>query len=74
MAHNTMEPMNFFAHVTDDHAELVGPTQTPKALEDAASKLLDLPVENISVGMTRMGGGFWKKIICTFWFGSSSHF
>ena len=30
LAHNTMEPMNFFAHVTEDHAELLGPTQTPE--------------------------------------------
>ena len=40
MAHNTLEPMNFFANVTENAAELIGPTQTPKALEDAASKLL----------------------------------
>lgn len=24
LAHNTMEPMNFFAHVTEDQAELIG--------------------------------------------------
>ena len=29
LAHNTMEPMNFFADVTDNKAELAGPTQTP---------------------------------------------
>ena len=66
MAHNTMEPMNFFAHVTSNSAELVGPTQTPKALEDAASKLLDIPVENISVDMTRMGGGFGRRLYVHF--------
>jgi len=66
MAHNTMEPMNFFAHVTENSAELIGPTQTPKALEDAASKLLGLPVENISVNMTRMGGGFGRRLYVHF--------
>ena len=30
LAHNTMEPMNFFANVTEDSAELVGPVQTPE--------------------------------------------
>ena len=66
MAHNTLEPMNFFANVTDDSAELIGPTQTPKALEDAASKLLGLPIEKISVGMTRMGGGFGRRLYVHF--------
>ncbi len=66
MAHNTLEPMNFFAHVTDNSAELIGPTQTPKALEDAASKLLGMPVENITVDMTRMGGGFGRRLYVHF--------
>lgn len=66
MPHNTLEPMNFFAHVTENSAELVGPTQTPKALEDAASKLLGLPVEDISVDMTRMGGGFGRRLYVHF--------
>ena len=29
LAHNCMEPMNFFAHVTDEKALLVGPLQAP---------------------------------------------
>jgi len=66
MAHNTMEPMNFFAHVTENNAELIGPTQTPKALQEAAAKLLGLPEENISVDMTRMGGGFGRRLYVHF--------
>ncbi len=66
MAHNTLEPMNFFAHVTDDKAELIGPTQTPKALEDTVSKLLGMPVENITVDMTRQGGGFGRRLYVHF--------
>ncbi|MBU3821668.1 molybdopterin-dependent oxidoreductase [Flavobacteriaceae bacterium XHP0103] len=62
IAHNTMEPMNFFANVTDDSAELIGPTQQPKALEDSAAQLLNLPVENITVNMTRIGGGFGRRL------------
>ena len=65
-AHNTMEPMNFFAHVTGDKAELFGPTQTPASMRDAASKLLGIPPENISVGMTRMGGGFGRRLYTNF--------
>ena len=33
MAHNTMEPMNFYANVTDTKAVLNGPIQTPEYLE-----------------------------------------
>ena len=66
MAHNTLEPMNFFAHVTADKAELVGPTQTPKLLEDSAAKLLDMPVEKITVDMTRQGGGFGRRLYTHF--------
>ncbi|MBD0832724.1 molybdopterin cofactor-binding domain-containing protein [Aestuariibaculum sediminum] len=66
LPHNTMEPMNFFAHVTDTSAELVGPTQTPKALEDSVSKLLNLPIEAITVDMTRIGGGFGRRLYVHF--------
>ncbi|GAB5530910.1 MAG: xanthine dehydrogenase family protein molybdopterin-binding subunit [Roseivirga sp.] len=66
MAHNTLEPMNFFADVKENSAELVGPTQTPKTLEDSVSKLLGIPAENISVDMTRMGGGFGRRLYVHF--------
>ncbi len=66
MAHNTLEPMNFFANVTADKAELVGPTQTPKLLEDSVAKLLDIPAENITVDMTRQGGGFGRRLYTHF--------
>jgi isoquinoline 1-oxidoreductase beta subunit len=58
--------MNFFANVTADSAELVGPTQTPEALEKSVSKLLDMPIENITVNMTRMGGGFGRRLYVHF--------
>jgi len=66
MAHNTMEPMNFFANVTEDSAELVGPTQTPEALEGSVAKLLNMPLEKVTVNMTRMGGGFGRRLYVHF--------
>lgn len=66
IAHNTLEPMNFFAHVTEDSAELIGPTQTPEALEGSVSKLLNMPLENITVNMTRIGGGFGRRLYVHF--------
>jgi isoquinoline 1-oxidoreductase subunit beta len=66
LAHNTMEPMNFFANVTENSAELIGPTQTPEALEGSVAKLLNMPIENITVNMTRMGGGFGRRLYVHF--------
>ena len=64
--HNTMEPMNFFADVTADTAELVGPIQTPENLRKTVSKLVDLPEENVKVALTRMGGGFGRRLYGNF--------
>ena len=62
LAHNTMEPMNFFADVTADKAVLVGPVQTPEFMEKSASARLGLPLEKIDIQMTRMGGGFGRRL------------
>ena len=66
LPHNTMEPMNFFAHVTEDHAELHGPIQTPEYLRKSAASILNMPEEKISIGMTRMGGGFGRRLYGNF--------
>ena len=61
LAHNCMEPMNFFAHVTDNKAVLAGPLQAPGWVEPTLSKLLNLPADKIEIQMTRMGGGFGRR-------------
>lgn len=62
LAHNTMEPMNFFANVTADKAVLVGPIQTPEFMEKTVAARLGMPLEKIDVKMTRMGGGFGRRL------------
>lgn len=62
LSHSTMEPMNFFANVTADKAELVGPTQTPEFMEKSAAARLGLPLEKVDIKMTRMGGGFGRRL------------
>lgn len=62
LAHNTMEPMNFFAEVTEEQATLVGPIQTPEAMEKSVSNRLGLPLDKIDIQMTRMGGGFGRRL------------
>ncbi|MCB9265725.1 MAG: xanthine dehydrogenase family protein molybdopterin-binding subunit [Lewinellaceae bacterium] len=61
LAHNCMEPMNFFAHVTEGKAELAGPTQAPEIMEQTLSARLGLPLEKIEIHLTRMGGGFGRR-------------
>ncbi len=61
LAHNTMEPMNFFAHVQDDKALVAGPLQAPGWAEPTLAKVLNLPVDKIEIQMTRMGGGFGRR-------------
>ena len=61
LAHNCMEPMNFFAHVTADKAELAGPLQAPEFIEQTLSARLGMPLEKIDIQMTRMGGGFGRR-------------
>src|SRR6185437_6681897 len=61
LAHNCMEPMNFFAHVTDDKALLVGPLQAPGWTQPTLAKVLKLPANKIEIQMTRMGGGFGRR-------------
>jgi isoquinoline 1-oxidoreductase beta subunit len=62
LAHNCMEPMNFFAHVTEDKADFVGPVQTPEFMEKSAADRFGLPLEKIDIQMTRMGGGFGRRL------------
>ena len=60
--HSPMEPMNFFADVRADGVELVGPTQTPASARTATSKLLNIPEDKITVTITRLGGGFGRRL------------
>jgi isoquinoline 1-oxidoreductase subunit beta len=62
LSHSPMEPMNFFAHVTADKVELVGPTQNPQSNRNDVAKLLGVPVDKVTVQMTRMGGGFGRRL------------
>lgn len=62
LAHNCMEPMNFFADVSNDKAELLGPIQTPEYAEKSVNRRLGIDLENIDVQMTRMGGGFGRRL------------
>lgn len=58
LAHNTMEPVNCFAHVTEDKAEIYGPIQAPEFIIRTLAARLHLPKEKVHIRLARMGGGF----------------
>ncbi|MDO8993976.1 MAG: molybdopterin-dependent oxidoreductase, partial [Daejeonella sp.] len=62
ISHSPMEPMNFFAHVRQDGVELVGPTQTPARARAEVSQLLKIPEDKITLQLTRLGGGFGRRL------------
>ena len=64
LAHNTMEPVNCFANVTTDKAEIYGPTQAPEFIARTISARLGLPKEKIHIKLARMGGGFGLRAYC----------
>ncbi len=61
LVHNCMEPMNFFADVTEDKAELIGPLQKPEYTEQTLSARLGMPLEKIDIQMSRLGGGYGRR-------------
>lgn len=58
LAHNTMEPVNCFANVTADKADIYGPIQAPEFISNTLASRLGMPKENIHIRLARMGGGF----------------
>ncbi len=61
LAHNAMEPVNCFAHVTADSAELYGPMQAPEFITNTLAARLEMPKEKIHIRLARMGGGFGQR-------------
>ena len=62
LPHNCMEPMNFYADVTADKIHLVGPVQTPEYAAAVVADMLGYDVNNVHLEMTRMGGGFGRRL------------
>ena len=62
LPHNCMEPMNFYANVTPEKVHLVGPIQTPAWAATLVSKALERTPKEIHLEMTRMGGGFGRRL------------
>lgn len=60
-AHSCMEPVNCTAYYHENKCEVWGPIQAPDWIQKDLSDRLKIPVENITVNMTFLGGGFGRK-------------
>ena len=62
LAHATLEPQNCVAHVHDGRCDILGPLQMPTSGAQVVAAILDIPRESVSVRMTRIGGGFGRRL------------
>lgn len=65
-SHANLEPQNCTALVTADRAEIWAPTQLPSWGRGLIADHLGIPAENVFVHMTRIGGGFGRRLIGDF--------
>ena len=62
LAHISLEPQNCTAHVQDGKVVFWAPTQLPEPGVKLVAAALRIPESNITVNMTRMGGGFGRRL------------
>ncbi|MBA3554595.1 MAG: xanthine dehydrogenase family protein molybdopterin-binding subunit, partial [Gemmatimonadales bacterium] len=61
LGHAQMEPLAALAIFQNGKCDIWAPTQHPQAARDAVAQALEIPVENIRVDVTLLGGGFGRK-------------
>lgn len=62
LAHAPLEPMNCTASVEGKKVELWAPSQNPESGRASIAKLMNLAPEDITIHMTRCGGGFGRRL------------
>lgn len=60
-SHSCMEPLNCTADVRENSIEIWGPIQEANWIQADLSERLNIPVKNVTVNMTFLGGGFGRK-------------
>jgi isoquinoline 1-oxidoreductase beta subunit len=66
LAHASMEPPAASARITQGKCEVWGAFQSPQGARDMIAKRLGMPVENVTVHVTLLGGGFGRKSKCDY--------
>jgi isoquinoline 1-oxidoreductase beta subunit len=62
ISHTNLEPQNCLVDVQGGHAEIWAPTQNPDGARKLAAQVLGIPAENVHVTITRIGGGFGRRL------------
>lgn len=60
-AHATLEPPAAIAHFHDGRCEVWAPTQHPQWARGSVAAALEIEVENVTMNVTLLGGGFGRK-------------
>ncbi|HEY1123749.1 MAG TPA: molybdopterin cofactor-binding domain-containing protein, partial [Haloferula sp.] len=66
LSHANLEPQNCTAVFKDGAIEMWAPTQNPGSGIDGISRTLKIPKEKVTVHMTRIGGGFGRRLMGDF--------
>jgi len=61
LAHTTMEPMNATAHVRADGVDIWAPTQFQTGAQGIGAQIGGVPLEQVKVHTTYLGGGFGRR-------------
>ncbi len=62
VSHAPLEPQNCYAWVQKDKAHIIAPTQMPSGASRAAAAVTGIDREHIKVEMSRVGGGFGRRL------------
>ena len=62
ISHAQLEPNNCTAEFGNGRLEMWAPTQTPEGGRRLVAQTLGIPEENITIHLTRMGGGFGRRL------------
>jgi len=66
LAHSPMEPMNVTVAIQGDKCEIWAPTQVPTSAKQDAARQLDIPIDNVTLHTTYLGGGFGRRLFTDF--------
>src|SRR2546429_6902297 len=61
LTHAPLEPMNCTALVKGDRVEVWAPTQNAESTHATAAATASVPLENVEVHLTHLGGGFGRR-------------
>lgn len=66
VAQASMEPPVALARIIDGKIEVWAPVQSPYGTREDIAKTMGVPIENVTVHVTLLGGGFGRKSKCDF--------